>query len=93
MHRPRKFLSTKVGLQQLLMNYCDNFPFPHLLVEMLICKGLFLSKTSKHGSNRYSQLSIVSYPIFFISRKTYSLEVEIEWSLMKSCEKKPFLLY
>ena len=48
------------NLEWLLMNYCEKY-FSLLLVEILLCKGLFLSKTSKHGSNSYYQLSIHSY--------------------------------
>ena len=36
--------------------------FPILLVEILICEGLFLSKASKHGSNAYNKLSMISSP-------------------------------
>ena len=44
-------LTMPVGL---LMNYCELYlPISLLLVEILVWKGLFLSKTSQPGSNAH----------------------------------------
>ena len=63
-----------------------------LLVEILICKGLFLSKTSKQGSNAYYIYSITSSSRLIRPIKLWYLKVELEWLLMKSCKKNLFSL-
>ena len=53
-----------------------NKTIPILLVEILIYKGLFPPKTSKHGSNSSEQLSMVSSPKLPRPKEFYFLEVE-----------------
>ena len=49
-----------------------------LLVEILIYKGLFPPKTSKHGPNSSKQLSMVSSPKLPWPKEFYYLKVESE---------------
>ena len=61
-------------------------------MEILICKGLYFSKTAKHGSNAYCQFSMISSPEPLIPRELWYLEVELEWLSMKLSLKIPFPL-
>ena len=89
----RKFWSLKIGLEWFLMKVCKKNPtFLLLLVEILIYK-CFLSKTSKHGSNAYSQLYMISSPRLTIQRELWSLKVELKCLLINSYKKAPFLFY
>ena len=75
------------------MKPCKKSPFTILLVEILICKYLFMSKTSKHTSNTYQKLSMISSPNLLRSRKLWSLKVELGWLLMKYREKYYLVLF
>ena len=59
-------------------------------MEILIRKGLYQSKTAKHGSNAYCQLSMISYPKSLSTRELCSLKIELEWLLMNFFKKTPF---
>ena len=86
----QKICSSKIELEWLLMKFCEKYPFPILLFEIIICKGWYFPKTSKYGSNAYHQWSMVSSPNMLKSRKFWSLELGIEWLLMKFYEKNVF---
>ena len=58
---PSKFWSLKIEQEWLLMKFCKKNLLSLLLVEILICKGLFLSKISKSGSNTYDNCSKTAY--------------------------------
>ena len=69
------------------MNYYQiHLPIHLSSVEILICKGLFWSKTSQPGSNVQYHLSIRSSPEIRIPNELYSLKDEQEYLLFKSFE-------
>ena len=61
-------------------------------MEILIRKGLYQSKTAKHSSNAYFQLSMISSPKSLSTRELCSLKVELELLLMNFFKKTPFPL-
>ena len=61
--------------------------FTILSVDILTCKGLLLSKTSKYGSNAYKPLSMISSTKLLIPKESLYLNNELEWLLMKFYEE------
>ena len=74
------------------MDICEKKTCSSFISGDINLKRFILSKTSRHGSNAYEQLTMTGSKKLLRPRELCYLKVESIWLLMNSCKKTLFPL-